>query len=196
MQYLLLLVLLIVNSVISALNAYGAGASYSEAKAIGGWTRTVNIAALVMAAVGWSWVILTIETMVVVTLGYLTPEEGEAMFSLGYLIMIVPLIGSGFALWVNSLIRAYQTRRLGDIGVAGWNTFAQVHNIYSAAKHAPGAVESVVKVFGSLGKSKGGRQLVLIILLVVVALGGGVLITIAIARWADRNHAIQVTGTR
>ena len=161
---------------------------YSEAKAIGGWTRVVNISALVMAACGWSWVILTLETIIVVIIGYLEPWEAEAMFNLGYLMIIVPLIGSGFSLWANSLVRAYKTRRVADYGVAGWNTFAQAHNIYSAARHAPGAIQSVVKAFG---KSKSGRKLLAIILLVIIALGGGTLITIAIARWADRQHAIS-----
>lgn len=191
MEYLVLFIFLIVNSVISFLNAYGAGAMYSEAKVIGGWTRVVNISALIMAVCGWSWVILTIETIIVVTTGYLEPVEAEAMFNLGYLFLIVPIIGSGFALWAHSLIRAFKTRSLGDIGVAGWNTFAQVHNVYTAAKHAPGAIQSVMNAFG---KSKEGRKLLAIILLVIIALGGGILITIAIARWADKNHAIDVTA--
>ena len=191
MEFLILFVLLVVNAGISFLNAYGAGAMYSEAKAIGGWSRIVNVSALIMAACGWSWVLLTIETIAAVTLGYLTPEEGQAMFSLGYLFLIIPLIGSGFALWANSLVRAYKTRKFGDVGVAGWNTFAQVHNVYSAAKHAPGAFKSVMDVFG---KSKDGRKLLAIILLVIVALGGGFFITFAIARWADKKHAIDITS--
>jgi hypothetical protein len=190
MEYLILFVFLIVNSVISFLNAYGAGAMYSEAKAIGGWTRVVNVSALIMAACGWSWVILTIETMIVVTTGYLTPEESMAMFNLGWLFLIVPAVGSGFALWGHSFVRAFKTRNWGDAAVAGWNTFAQAHNVYTMAKHAPGAIESVMNVFG---KSKYGRKLLAIVLLVVIALGGGVLITVGIARWADKQHAIALT---
>lgn len=190
MEILVLFFFLVLNGAISFLNAYGAGAMYSEAKAVGGWTRVVNVSALIMAACGWSWVILTIETIVVVTTGYLEPVEAEAMFNLGYLFLIIPIIGSGFALWANSLIRAFKTRRFGDIGVAGWNTFAQAHNIYNAAKYAPGAIESVMNAFG---KSKDGRKLLAIILFVIIALGGGILITVAIARWADRTHAIDVT---
>lgn len=191
MSYLILLAFLVINSVISFINAYGAGAMYSEAKAIGGWTRAVNVSALVMAACGFSWVLLTIETMIVSVLGYLDPAQVEAMFNLGWLFLIIPTIGSGFVLWAHSLMRAFKTRRFGDVGVAGWNTFAQAHNIYSAAKHAPSAVESVLEV---LGDSKDGRKLMAIILFVIVALGGGIFTTISIARWADKRHAIDITS--
>ena len=146
-----------------------------------------------MAAVGWSWVILTLETILVAVLGYLEPVELEAMFNLGWLCLIIPAIGSGFGLWANSLIVAFQRRQIADFGVAGWNTYAHAHNIYSMAKHAPGAIQSVIKAFS---KSKGGRQLLAIILLVMMALGGGVLITIAIVRWSDRNHAISAEAIR
>ncbi len=191
MEFLILFFFLILNSVISFVNAFGAGAMYSEARAIGGWTRVVNVSALVMAACGWSWVILTIETILVVITGYLTPEEAMAMFNLGWLFLIVPAVGSGFALWGYSLVRAFKTRQWGDVAVAGWNTFAQAHNVYSMAKHAPDAIESVLKVFG---KSKDGSKLLAILIMVIIALGGGVLITIAIARWADKNNAIAVEG--
>lgn len=191
MPYLVLFFFLIVNSLISFLNAYGAGAMYSEAKAIGGWTRAVNVSALIMAACGWSWVILTIETIIIVLTGRLEPGEAQAMFNLGWLFLAIPIIGSGFVLWANSLVRAFKTRKVGDIMVGGWNTFAQFHNVYSVAKNAPGAIDSVIKAFS---KSKDGRNLLLILILVIIALGGGILITIAIARWSDRKNAIAVDG--
>lgn len=189
MNTLLLFGLLILNSLISFYNAWAAGRGWTEAKQVGGWVRVVNVSAIVMAACGWTWVILTIETILVVVFNYLGPEEAEAMFNLGYLLIIFPVIGSGFALWAHSLVVAYKRRDAGSIIVAGWNTYAQVHNMVSAAQHVPEAIGSVAK---ALGKSKSGRQALAIILLVFVALGGGILITVAIVRWADENHQVFV----
>lgn len=192
MNLLILFVLLVINFAISWWNAWAAGRGWTEVKEIGGWPRIVTWCAVIMAACGFSWVFLTIETMIVYSLGYFEPTEVEAMFNLGYLIIIFPVIGSGLGLWAHSLIVAYKKRSFGTLGVAGWNTYAQVHNIYSVAKHAPGAIESVLKVFG---KSKSGRQAIALILLVVLALGGGVLTTITIVRKADRDHAIDVEAS-
>ncbi len=159
----------------------------TEAKEAGGFIRVVNLSALVMAACGWTWVILAIETILVVVLGYFEPEEAEVMFNLGYILIIFPVIGSGFSLWGHSLLVAYKRRRMGDMVVAGWNTFAQVHNVVSVTRHLPEAISSVVE---GLGKSKSGRKALAIILLVIVALGGGILITVVIAKWADDNHRV------
>jgi len=189
MAYLVLFGLLVLNSLISFYNAWAAGRGWTEAKQVGGAARLINVSALVMAACGWSWVILTLETIVVVVTGYLEPVEAETMFNLGYLLIIFPVIGSGFALWAHSLLVAYKRRELGDVVVAGWNTYAQFHNMSRAARHVPDALNSVIK---GLGKSKSGRKALAIILLVIVAVGGGILITWSIAKWADENHRVFV----
>lgn len=189
MNSLLLFGLLILNAVISFYNAWAAGRGWTEAKEVGGLTRVINVSAVIMAACGWSWVILTIETILVTVFGYLEPAEAEVMFNLGYLFIILPAIGSGFALWGHSLVIAYKRRNVGNIVVAGWNSYAQIHNVVSAARHVPDALESVLK---GLGKGKSGRKVLAIILLVIIALGGGILITWAIAKWADENHQVFV----
>lgn len=189
MSALVLFGFLILNSLISFYNAWAAGRGWTEAKEAGGWIRVVNVSAVVMAACGFTWVILTIETIAVVLFNYLEPADAEALFNLGYLLIIFPVLGSGIALWAHSLVVAYKRRQMGDFVVAGWNTYAQIHNMTSAARHVPDALSSV---FSSLGKSKSGRNALLIIVLVILALGGGILITVAIVRWADENHQVSV----
>ena len=104
-------------------------------------------------------------------------------------------------IWVHSIINAWKKRQFGDIAVAGWNTYAQARNIWSAAKHTPGAFQSVTDFF--LGGSKSNKRRsskdsaagFLIILLVILAIGGGALTTAAIVKNADKKYVLEVTST-
>ncbi len=189
MSYLVLFLLLVLNFAISWWNAYSAGRGWTEVKYVGGWPRVVTWCAVVMSACGFTWVYLTLLTIAAVAFNFISVESADVMFNLGYLIIILPVLGSGFGLWANSLINAYKRRSFGSIGIAGWNTFAQARNIYSAARYAPGAFDSVMNFFLK-GKSRKGRESALILLLVILALSGGALTTTAIVRKADRENAL------
>jgi len=190
-NYLGLLLMLALNFGISCWNAYASGAYFTESKIIGGWIRFVTWCGLIMSACGFTWVYLTILTMIAISSGKLTPEQGLAMFKLGYLVIILPLLGSGLGIWAHSIAVAYRRGNFGDIAVAGWNTYAQAHNTWDAASHAPGFMRDVADAFKPKGKKDDGA-LVLMILLVMLALFGGVITTGLIARWADRRVALDV----
>lgn len=193
MNPLFLLGLVVLNFSISFWNAYVSGAYFTESKIIGGWTRFINWCGLVMSACGFTWVYLTLLTMGAVATRHLTPEQGTVMFKLGYLIIIVPILGSGLGVWAESLAIAYRERNFQSVAVAGWNTAAQFHNTWQAARHAPNFMRDVMDAFSPKGKSsKDGAALMLIILLVVIAVAGGAITTGLIARWADRRVAIDV----
>lgn len=197
MNPLVLLLLLALNFAISYWNAYASGAYLTESKMIGGWTRFVVWCGLVMSACGFTWVYLTILTVVAVSGQWLTPEWGEVMFKLGYLIIILPILGSGLGIWAHSLAVAYRERSFGSVAIAGWNTFAQAHNTWQAASHAPGFLEDVLKAFSGKNSrsSKDSAMGLLVILLVILAVAGGAITTGAIARWADRRVALDVART-
>lgn len=196
MNYALLFLLILLNSAISAWNAYASGVGLTETKIIGGWSRVVTWCGLVMSACGFTWVYLVILTVVAVSGGWLTPEWGDVMLKLGYLIIILPILGSGFSIWAHSLVHAYRRRTFGSVAVAGWNTYANVSNTWQAASHAPGFLRDVIDAFAGKGKSrsKDGAAAIVVLLLVILAVAGGFLTTMGIARWADRRVAIDVTG--
>jgi hypothetical protein len=196
---LVLLGLLVLNAAISTWNAYACGRYWTESKIIGGWSRVMTWCGVVMAACGFTWVFLTIFAMVGVSTGHLSVEQADLMFKLGYLIIILPILGSGLAIWVDSVAQAVRERSFGSIARAGWNTYAQVHNTWQAASQAPGIFQEVMDAFFS---NKGSRRSndnkgaagILVVLLVVVALSAGILTTVAIVRWADRRVALQVAN--
>lgn len=196
MNELLLLGLLVLNFGISAWNAYAAGAYLTESRIIGGWMRVVTWCALVMSACGFTWVYLTVFTLTAVAFGKLDTFWAEIALKLGYLIVILPVIGSGLGIWAHSLAEAYRRRSFGNAAVAAWNTYAQVSNTWDAARHAPGFLDDVLKAFsGRKSRSKDDGAL-MVILLAVLALASGILTTGAIARWADRRVALDVVGGR
>lgn len=180
---------------ISFLNAYSSGAYFTESKLIGGWTRFLTWCGLIMSACGFTWVYLTIMTMAAIHMEKLTPEWGLVMMKLGYLIIILPVLGSGLGIWIHSLTNAYRNRSFGNIAVAGWNTYAQVRNTWEAASHAPNYLKDVMDAFSPKGKRGGkndGAAALLVIMLVILAVFGGAITTGLIARWADRRVAINV----
>lgn len=195
MNELMLLGLLVLNFAISFWNAYASGAYLTESKLIGGWSRVMVWSGLIMSACGFTWVYLCLLTMIAVAGKWLSPEWGLIMFKLGYLIIVLPMLGSGLAIWIDSLVKAYRQRSFGSVAVAGWNTFAQAHNTWEAAKHAPGFLSDVLKAFSGKGgkKDKNAAGALLVILLVILAVAGGAITTACIARWADRRVAVKLS---
>lgn len=192
-------VLMVVNFGISFWNAYACGAYLTESRIMGTWTRIVIWSGLVMSACGFTWVYLVIYDLIAVSAGLITQEEGKILFQLGYLMIIVPILGSGFSIWAHSVVTAYRTRKFGDVAVAGWNSYAQFSNTYNAARHAPDALRNVMDFFSGGGRSssrsssndKGGAA---IILLAILALAAGIITTALIARWADERVDVTVNA--
>lgn len=195
MNELVLLFFLVLNFGISFWNAYACGVYLTESKIVGGWTRFIVLCGLVMSVCGFTWVYLTILTMVAVAAEFLTMEWGLVMFKLGYLIIILPILGSGLGIWAHSLAEAYRRRSFGSVAVAGWNTYAQFHNTWQAARHAPGFLEDVLKAFAPKGgrSSKDSAMALLVIIFVILAVAGGFITAMSIARWADRRVALDIT---
>lgn len=191
MTPLLLFGLLLLNIGISAWNAYSVGAYWTESKIIGGWMRFVTWCGAVMSACGFTWSYFVIASMIGVSTGKLDPESAQLMFELGYLVIILPVIGSGLGITAHSIAVVYRSRRFGDIAIAGYNTFAQAHNMYRAAKDAPGILQHVID---GLGKKKSSKDSggVVVVLLVIIMLCAGALTTAAIVRWADKRVALDV----
>ena len=188
----------ILNFAISWFNARTCGMFWSEVKMIGGWQKFMGWMGAIMSASGFTWCY-----MVVLLFGAyyaqpsfvdegdpypIDPEALQAGFSLGYLIIIPGVLFSGLMIWIDSLVQAWRRRDLASMGIAGWNTFAQIHNTYSAMRGVPEAIGSVTEFFGG---SKGGSKKdggVIILVLIVLALAGGILTT-----WSIINH---YAGTR
>ena len=197
MELLLLVGVLVLNVLISIWNCYAVGTAWKDTMTLGGWfNKLVLWSAVIQSGVGFSMPILlglAYGSVTYLTTGAeptLTPAEGaemmQAIFSLWYVAVIFPILGSGLAIWAHSLRVAYQRRDFASIATAGWNTFAQIHNTVSAVRNLGGALGNVGELFGKGLGNKGdgkGKLVILIVLLVVVSLVGGFMIAFGLVRY-------------
>ena len=193
-QWSLLLVgaVLLLNLLISWWNARQVGLVWAETKEMGGLERLVVWSAAIMSASGFSWCYLFVFVFGAYgTQPYwlaegkppiLTAETIQIAFQLGYLLLVPAVLLTGLVIWVHSLVAAWRRRDLPSMGVAAWNTYAQVHNTMSAMRGMPEAWDAVRSFFASRGDAR-GKAGALIIALVVAAIIAGVLTT-----WAIINH--------
>jgi hypothetical protein len=75
--------------------------------------------------------------------------------------------------------------------VAGWNTFAQVHNTYRAVQAIPGVFSRLGDFFGGKSSSGGDGKNKLVIILVAVAVLGGILTTYGIVQATRRSVLVK-----
>lgn len=180
MEMLFVLGLLALNGFISWWNCKSAGSVWIEAKKLGGFMRVLVWCAAIQSAVGFSSILIVMLAFGAYAGGYLDQAHFQGAMSLWYLLVIFPALGSGLIITIHSLLQAWRTRRIADIGVAAWNTFAQGYNMYSAMKDVPQAWSVVGSLFGGDSKSrsdKDNKGNALLILIVVVAIAGGIIIT-------------------
>jgi len=136
----MIILLLFLNFAISWFNSWSVGKSWAETKHIGGLPRFMTWMGAIMASAGFSWCYLIVLAFIAGPdgLNKLPPKYVQAMCNLGYLALIIPVIGSGTAITIQSLVRAWKERSLASGGIAAWNTFADVYNISQAVEHVPG----------------------------------------------------------
>ena len=192
-------VLLLVNFAISWWSSKTVGSVWSEAKQIGGSIRGLAVSGYIMAIAGFTMVYGCVLLLAIVGLYPVIPALHEAVElsdliqftdSLLYLLVILAVIPTGLIIWIHSLIAFWKDKSLKNGAIAGWNTYANVRNVISVARHAPSAFKTVVKVcFGGKGSKKGNAVLVMVgIFVTIMAVCGGWMTASAIMKKADREY--------
>lgn len=179
------ILIMLLNLVISFFNARSCGKVWAESKAIGGWFRIVVWAGAVMAAAGFTSVYVFVIAFIAVSTGFLPHSALNFLASLSYVVIIIPVLGSGVIITIESWIAFAREKNLMNLGVAGWNTFAQVYNVYNAINSFGGAWDAVAKGFGSLTDGvddDSDSDNLKVILLVALALLGGIVTTAIIIK--------------
>lgn len=190
LSILLIAGICVLNVFISWWNAYVCGRNWEDAKQAGGFIRVLMWCAAAQSAIGFSSVYII--GLLLAATGYYMAFPSEAMtpadiadlwnyaMSFWYLAVIFPALGSGLVITIHSWMEAYRRRDFGSMAVAGYNTFAQVSNMYRAGSGIGQAGSVLGEAFGKLLGGKGdakGKVLILAFLLAVVAILAGVLTT-------------------
>ena len=158
------------NLGISIWNAYVTGKVWVEAKHAGGVHRFMAWMGYLMASVGFSWDILVLIGILLHSLGKITPEQATLLFQVGYVLLVPGFLFSGYAIMFQSWANAYREHSVVNIGVAAYNTYANIHNTFNAIDNFPKGFGSVFKSFtGGSGKSKANGLILFVAVLCVLS---------------------------
>jgi hypothetical protein len=180
---LIVVLLLAINFGISWWNARVVGLDWIESKHIGGWVRFMVWMGWLQSSLGFTLCYVILLAFLAKSAGYIDAQAMEATLSLGYLVVIPGILLSGTFIWIDSLVQAWRRRDLPSIGTAAWNTFAELHNTYSAVSGIGGALKSVGSMFkGADSDDAKGAAVVAMVLIALVAVAAGFITTELIRR--------------
>ena len=197
MAYFFLLLLLALNFAISWSNASYVGRYWSESKQVGGSFRVYMVTGYIMAIAGFTMVygyILLLISPYILPLLKVSQETILAVQSLSadliYLFCVATIIPTGFYIWIRSLKTFFEEKTLSAGLTAGWNTFAQIHNVVNAAREVPNSLSRIADALLGKGKKKNDKTIIvaLAILILAVAIFGGYFTASYIMKKADREY--------
>jgi hypothetical protein len=177
----------VLNFAISIWNAYAVGKVWVEARVAGGWRRFMCWVGAVMSASGFTWCYLIFLALTAQHFGWLTTEQVGDALNLGYVLLLPFVLFGGYAITLDSWAQAFRRGGFLNYGMAAWNTYASIHNTYSAWRNLSGAFTSLGNLFGERrrrerDRSDSGGGVIVVILLVALALLAGILTTTVIIR--------------
>ncbi len=195
MSTIVLTLLVIWNLFVSWYNAWSAGRSWAEAKASGGMAYFMNWCVAVMSASGFTWCYLVIFCAIggAIPGKYHLPDRyANAIFALGYLMIIIPVIGSGLAITIQSWTYFWKERTWRNGAVTGYNTIAQIYNTYEAVHAIPECLGLLKNVWDTEDSDDAGKQLLfaLLVTVAILCLIGGIVTTTVIIRTTARGVAM------
>jgi hypothetical protein len=183
--YVLFALVWVLNFAISVWNAYAVGKVWVEARLENGWHRFMCWMGAIMSACGFTWCYLSFLALTAHHFEWISEQQVKAALNLGYILLVPFILFSGYAITLDSWVQAFRRGGFLNYGAAAWNTYATIHNTYSAWRNMGGAFASLGEFFGGRRRSSdrdGGGGIIVVILLVALALLGGILTTAAIIR--------------
>jgi hypothetical protein len=191
----------VLNFAISIWNAYAVGKVWVEARIAGGRHRFMCWIGAIMSASGFTWCYLSFLALTAHHFQWLSDEQVMAALNLGYILLLPFILFAGYAITLDSWAQAFRRGGILNYGMAAWNTYATLHNTYSAWRNLGGAFASLGQFFGGRRSgrdrdSEGSGGIILVILLVVFALLAGVLTTAAIIRRTAATEPLPPQPTR
>lgn len=172
MSALGLIFIVVINLLISWFNAKSTGKIWLESKAVGGWVRLMAWCGAIISAVGFTYCYSIIITMGLLMTNTISEQIAQYVFNLTYLLVVVPIIGAGLIVTINSWIMFARERSLKNLGVASWNTFAQAFNMYNALDGVPSAFSSISDLFDFDGDSDNAKSMIVIAIVLFAVVGG------------------------
>lgn len=188
MNIAVLMGIILLNVGISIWNCHACGKAWKDVHAIGSWFDKLLIwSGVIQSAIGFSLPLLLgltwVTTGVMANLKepMLTPAEvtqiWEYVSSLWYVIIILPVLGTGLTITMYSIAHAMHARDFASMAIAGYNVVATANNVMHAVHDIGGALGNVGELFqdaltDSGGDAKGKIALIVILLVALSIIGG------------------------
>ena len=182
------------NLGLSIWNSYVTGKVWVEAKHAGGVRRFMAWMGYIMASVGFSWDIFVIVGILLRSSGKITRDQEELFFQAGYVVLVPGFLFSGYAIMFQSWANAYRHHSVVNMGVAAYNTYANIHNTFNAIDNFPKAFESVFKSF-TRGSGKGKASGLILFAAILCVLSGFIIAALIVHRVAASDtHVPERAG--
>ena len=179
MTYATAALLFLLNFGISWWNAYACGRAWVEANHVGGFIRIVVWAGAVQSACGFTICFAAVFGCIGYLFGYLSKGSIDLLFDLTYLLVIVPVLGSGLIITIQSWLLFARDRSLLRLGVGSYNTFATTYN---ASRAISGVPKVLADIFSKLGGGNDKGKNAGVIILMLLAASAGILLTAGLIR--------------
>jgi len=194
-----LVLLLLLNFAISWANARYCGRYWSESKVMGGFFRLNVIVGYIMAIAGFTMVYGYVLLLLLPYIIPLIPELEKTIdiaelvqltSDMLYILVATAVIPTGFWIWFQSLAQFWKRKTLDNGLTAGYNTYAQIHNVVQASREVPSAFKRVTKKLFHTDDDDNGKALLglIVIFVVILAILGGYFTASAIMKKADREY--------
>lgn len=183
MEAVLIALGLLLTLGLSYWNARVCGQVWVEANALGGWLRLVVWSGAVQSAIGFSALLLLLLGVIMSATGVLPASMASGMASLWYLLIIIPVLLTGWVITIHSWISLARDRSLINLAATGWNTYASISNTYGAVQGVSSAWSNVKEMIPDVDSEDiQGAAWIAVIAAVVGSLVGGAVITWAIIK--------------
>lgn len=187
--------IVLLNLFISTANAYGCGRSWNETRYAGGFPHFMNWMGAIMSACGFTNCYAVIVAFLVSAFGFISNETLIAFLNMQYLIIIIPVIGSGLAILIESWKYFWKERNFVTGINAAWNTYAMVYNVSNAVKFVPEAISDLISFDSDSDSDDGISPTILVFFAAVAASILGILTTRYIIQKVANSVAINAKLT-
>ena len=170
-----ILLVFIVNPVIAYFNAYGVGRIWNSMAAATKWEKAIAVSALIQSVIGFSMPMVAIISFIGYVTKYLNMNEIHLVMDLFWLSVIVPIIGSGLIITIQSVRDAIKYRSFGSIATAAWNVGAMINNIVDMFSNFGSILSDATK--RASDDDENPAILFIAIFVVIVSIGSGAALT-------------------
>jgi len=143
----------------------------------------------VMASLGFSWDILILVGIMLRSFGTITPDQATLFYQTGYVLLVPGFLFSGYAIMFQSWANAYRNHSVVNMGVAAYNTYANVHNTFNAIDNFPKAFGSVFNAFPR-GSAKSKANGLILFVVVLCVLSGFIIAALIVHRVAANDTQV------